>query len=256
MCVGRPQTKARCLSQPLSSWFFFFLRLIILASWAQERTLCLSASLVWTHAIQYGFLCLCHRSKLGTSGSQSRCLIDYPHAFPALSGLPTSTGLLLGLSPHCFLLLTFLKAIWLLCHSPNPANLSRRLHLELVLPTFPSISRTPAYYSLPLGLFQNSLEVQSVFIFWCMIDFNLQWGCFCYLKTIHLCCPPPIWTQDHFCGERIQPRGQGPCLVISALPLPAQRKWSLRICESISELINEHKQSSECQDICLIWHKY
>lgn len=201
-------------------------------------------------------LCLCHDSKLGTSCSQSRCLIDHPHAFPALPGLPTYSGLLLGLSSHCFLLLTFLKVIWLLCHSPNPANLSWRLHFELFLPTFPSIACTLAHYSLPLGLFQNSLEVQSVFIFWCMIEFNLHWGFFCYLKTIHLYCALPIWTQDHFCDKRIQPRGQRPCLVISALPLPAQRKWSLRICESISELINEYKQSSECQDICLIWHKY
>lgn len=54
-------------------------------------------------------LCLCHGSKLGTSRSQSRCLIDHPHAFPALPGLPTSPGLLLGLSPHYFLLLPFLK---------------------------------------------------------------------------------------------------------------------------------------------------
>lgn len=157
--------------------------------------------------------------------------------------------LLLGSTLYCFILFTCLKVVWLLHHSLGPANLPQRLHLDQLLPPFPTKSCIFAHSPLLWGRFQNPLEVRSLFHLWCMMDFNLYWGCFyCFLPKVHSSSLSP----DSSVMKRYSLRDRDHVLFISALPLPAQRRWSLRICESISELINEYKQSTLCQDICLI----
>lgn len=159
--------------------------------------------------------------------------------------------LLLGSTPYCFIPLTCIQVIWLLYRSPSPANLSQRLHLDQFLLTFPIISCILAHSLCYRDDSKTPWKSKAFSSLWCMMDFNLHWGYF-LPKALIITVSWLFECKATSVMKGYSLRDRDHILFISALPLPAQRRWSLRICESISELINEYKQSTLCQDICLI----
>lgn len=186
--------------------------------------------MVRTHATEFSFfVCMLGLQTQDLTLSYQVFSWDffYVHDFPAPTGPHSSTLAPSGL--HSILLhSTYL-------HKGNLVAVSKSKSCKPV--TEASSWSVPTHISnhilhpcpLPLlqGWFQNSLEVQSLFLSLMHDGLQSTLGIF-PPQSPHHHCLLTLWMQGYFCDERIQPEGQGPYLVHFCPPFTSTEKMIIK----------------------------